>query len=142
MRTVNAKTQLPERQIDSLKKAPSDLDCDAMAEISSRVRQLLANVFALYVKLQSHEKRSLTKNFHWHMSRPDFCDYHLLLEECEIFDMTDDRTGRARKTRDSLKTTHEVSKEQNDSVTAGLIEKWIDETERRACYLLKLVCDL
>jgi starvation-inducible DNA-binding protein len=68
----------------------SDLSGDAVEEISSDLRRLLADVFALYVK---------TKNFHWHMSGRHFRDYHLLLDEqaTEIFAMTDTIAERARK---------------------------------------------
>jgi hypothetical protein len=45
---------------------------DAVEEISSNLRRLLADVFALYVK---------TKNFHWHISGWHSRDYHLLLDE-------------------------------------------------------------
>ena len=38
------------------KGTPTDLSGDAVEEISSNLRRLLADVFALYVK---------TKNFHW-----------------------------------------------------------------------------
>jgi starvation-inducible DNA-binding protein len=40
-----------------------------------------------------------TKNFHWHMSGPHFCDYHLLLDDQsdQIFAMTDAIAERARK---------------------------------------------
>jgi starvation-inducible DNA-binding protein len=71
-------------------KTPTDLDAKGVAAIEGELRQLLADVFALYVK---------TKNFHWHMSGPHFRDYHLLLDEQseQIFDMTDDIAERARK---------------------------------------------
>jgi starvation-inducible DNA-binding protein len=69
---------------------PTDLAPDGVAAISTELRLLLADVFALYVK---------TKNFHWHMSGPHFRDYHLLLDEHseQIFAMTDDIAERARK---------------------------------------------
>jgi starvation-inducible DNA-binding protein len=72
------------------KVIPTDLSGNAVEEISSNLRRLLADVFALYVK---------TKNFHWHMSGPHFRDYHLLLDEqsTQIFAMTDDIAERARK---------------------------------------------
>jgi quercetin dioxygenase-like cupin family protein len=54
------------------KGTPTDLSGDAVEEISSNLRRLLADVFALYVK---------TKNFHWHISGRHFRDYHLLLDE-------------------------------------------------------------
>jgi starvation-inducible DNA-binding protein len=66
------------------------LSNEAVAEISDTLRQLLADVFALYVK---------TKNFHWHMSGSHFRDYHLLLDEQsqQIFAMTDDIAERGLK---------------------------------------------
>lgn len=69
---------------------PTDLSSAAVAAISVTLRQLLADVFALYVK---------TKNFHWHMSGPHFRDYHLLLDEqaTELFTITDTIAERARK---------------------------------------------
>src|SRR3954468_22542570 len=67
-----------------------DLTADAVEEISRLLRHLLGDVFALYLK---------TKNFHWHMSGPNFRDYHLLLDEQaeQIFEMTDVVAERARK---------------------------------------------
>ncbi|HJU61657.1 MAG TPA: DNA starvation/stationary phase protection protein, partial [Candidatus Binatia bacterium] len=105
-----------------------------------------------------------TKNFHWHISGRHFRDYHLLLDEqaTQIFAMTDEIAERARKiggttirsisdiaknqrlkelcednqqlTR-SLRATHEVCDQHNDIATASLIENWIDESERRSCFL-------
>src|SRR3954471_11333733 len=71
-------------------KTPTDLAPKGVAAIESELRQLLADVFALYVK---------TKNFHWHMSGPHFRDHHLLLDEQseQLFAMTDDIAERARK---------------------------------------------
>src|SRR3984957_16207944 len=68
----------------------TDLSGDAVVEISSELRKLLADVFGLYLK---------TKNFHWHMSGPYFHDYHLLLDEHgeQIFAMTDPIAERVRK---------------------------------------------
>ena len=68
----------------------TDLSGDAVEEISSNLRRLLADVFTLYLK---------TKNFHWHISGRHFRDYHLLLDEqsAQIFAMTDDIAERARK---------------------------------------------
>jgi starvation-inducible DNA-binding protein len=79
-------TQLEEESLLSA----SDLGREAVREISAALRQLLADVFCLYVK---------TKNFHWHMSGRHFRDYHLLLDEHadQIFAMTDAIAERARK---------------------------------------------
>ncbi len=68
----------------------ADLGREAVDEISSQLRRLLADVFVLYRK---------TKNFHWHMTGPHFRDYHLLLDEQaeQIFAMTDTIAERSRK---------------------------------------------
>jgi len=68
----------------------SDLGADATRDIAAALTQVLADVFALYLK---------TKNFHWHMSGPHFRDYHLMLDEQgeQIFATTDALAERARK---------------------------------------------
>lgn len=69
---------------------PSHFSDNAVKDISGALSALLADFFALYIK---------TKNFHWHMSGPNFRDYHLLLDEQsdQIFAATDDIAERARK---------------------------------------------
>src|SRR5437667_1811944 len=88
MKTSN-EIQLETREIDPL-DTPTDLSHDAVREISTALRQLLADVFALYLK---------TKNFHWHVSGRHFRDYHLLLDEQseQIFATTDELAERVRK---------------------------------------------
>jgi starvation-inducible DNA-binding protein len=160
------------RQAASL-DMPTDLSRAAVAAISETLRQLLADVFALYVK---------TKSFHWHMSGPHFRDYHLLLDEqaAEILAMTDAIAERARKiggttlrsigdiaqhqrlldnseqsvapqsmleelAADSrcltrfMRAAHDVCEEFKDVATAGLLETWIDEAERRSWFLHETV---
>ncbi|MCU1262453.1 MAG: DNA-binding protein [Bryobacterales bacterium] len=78
----------------------------AVVEVSSELSRLLADVFALYLK---------TKNFHWHMSGPNFRDYHVLLDEQagQIFAMTDDIAERARKIGGTtLRSIGNISREQ------------------------------
>jgi len=77
-----------------------ELSRDGVAEISSALRGLLADVFTLYLK---------TKNFHWHMSGPHFRDYHLLLDEHgdQLFAMTDEIAERGRKIGGN--TLHSIS---------------------------------
>ena len=68
----------------------SSLTSEGVNEISDALRQLLADIFGLYLK---------TKSFHWHMSGRHFRDYHLLFDEQaeQIFAMTDDVAERARQ---------------------------------------------
>jgi starvation-inducible DNA-binding protein len=68
----------------------TDLPQNATRDIGAALIGLLADVFVLYVK---------TKNFHWHMSGPNFRVYHLLLDEQseQIFAMTDPIAERALK---------------------------------------------
>src|SRR5438093_8951060 len=94
----------------------TDLSEDAVEEISSNLRQLLADVFALYVK---------TKNFHWHMSGRHFRDYHLLLDEhsTQIFAMTDEMAERASKiSGTTLRTISAIARNQQvkDRYTEGV----------------------
>lgn len=70
--------------------SPTDLGAQATADISASLTGLLADVMVLYQK---------TKNFHWHLSGPNFRDYHLMLDEQadQLFAMTDVIAERARK---------------------------------------------
>jgi starvation-inducible DNA-binding protein len=75
---------------DAPLRTPSDLGENAVKDISGALNELLADVFALYVK---------TKNFHWHVSGPHYRDYHLLLDEQadQIFAIADPIAERVRK---------------------------------------------
>src|SRR5277367_53604 len=93
-------------RVRDLTDAPTDLAGDAVVAISGALREMLADVFALYLK---------TKNFHWHMSGRHFRDYHLLLDEHgeQIFAMTDDVAERARKIGGTtLRSISDISKHQ------------------------------
>lgn len=81
---------MTQRATTNVSKGGIDLSQKGITEISSTLRELLADVFSLYLK---------TKNFHWHMKGRHFRDYHLLLDEHagQIFEMTDDIAERARK---------------------------------------------
>ena len=101
-----AKTAAVPAKEKALLKVPTDLTNEAVTEISASLRQLLADVFVLYLK---------TKNFHWHMTGRHFRDYHLLLDEHaeQIFDMTDDIAERARKIGGTtLRSISDISKHQ------------------------------
>ena len=103
--TSNA-TQLERRSQEGL-GTPTGLGLGDVLEISSALRELLADVFALYVK---------TKNFHWHMSGRHFRDYHLLLDEHaeQIFAMTDDIAERARQIGGTtLRSISDISRNQS-----------------------------
>src|SRR5882757_11132448 len=82
------------REARELRKAPletpTDLERNAVKDISAALTTLLADMFALYIK---------TKNFHWHVSGPHFRDYHLLLDEQadQIFAIADAIAERVRK---------------------------------------------
>jgi starvation-inducible DNA-binding protein len=84
-----AATQAKEKH-PPIREIPTDLNHEGVVEITTALRQLLADAFVLYLK---------TKNFHWHMTGQHFRDYHLLLDEHaeQIFAMTDDIAERARK---------------------------------------------
>src|SRR5580698_5012870 len=106
-----AKTMAPKttrRESNGFKTpaTPTDLNQKGVAEITASLKQLLPDVFALYLK---------TKNFHWHMSGAHFRDYHLLLDEHgdQIYAMTDDIAERARKLGgQSLHSISDISRHQ------------------------------
>lgn len=84
----------------------TDLDDKATKDISGALNAILADVFAIYFK---------TKNFHWHMSGPNFRDYHLLLDEqaTEVLAMSDPLAERVRKLGGStLKSIGHISRTQ------------------------------
>ena len=87
----------PKAKVTSL---ANGLDPAGVEEITTELRPLLADVFALYLK---------TKNFHWHMSGSHFRDYHLLLDEQadQLFAITDAIAERARKLGGT--TLHSIS---------------------------------
>lgn len=96
---------------------PTDLDESATIDIAGAMNAVLADVFALYLK---------TKNFHWHMSGPNFRDYHLLLDEHsdELFAMTDPIAERIRRIGGpTLKSIGQISRLQRlDDNDADYVE--------------------
>lgn len=85
---------------------PNQLGEEARRDLSAELNALLADTFALYMK---------TKNFHWHMSGPNFRDYHLLLDEQadQIFAITDAVAERVRKLGGTtLRSTGHIKKLQ------------------------------
>jgi starvation-inducible DNA-binding protein len=82
------------------------LSNEAVTAISDALRQLLADVFCLYMK---------TKNFHWHMTGSQFRDYHLLLDEQadQVFAMADMIAERGRKIGgNTLRSIGDISRRQ------------------------------
>jgi starvation-inducible DNA-binding protein len=73
---------------------PSNLSETGVNAISAALNVLLADAFALYLKI---------KNFHWHVSGRHFRDYHLMLDEQAeaIFESTDELAERVRKIGDN-----------------------------------------
>ena len=137
---------------------PTDLGANATKELTGGLNILLADVYALYIK---------TKNFHWHVSGPQFRDYHLLLAErvrklggstirsignikrlqrvldndadyVTPHDMLAELREDNKEMLKHMRILHEVCDEHNDVATASLIENWIDETERRVWFLSQI----
>jgi len=88
-RSISAKRQSSAQSQAEL-ATPTDLEQSAVAAIAEALNALLADVFALYVK---------TKNYHWHVSGPNFRDYHELLDEqgAQLLAMVDPIAERVRK---------------------------------------------
>ena len=100
-----ATTQAKEKHQET-HEISTDLNREDVAEITTALRRLLADTFALYLK---------TKNFHWHMTGQHFRDYHLLLDEHseQIFAMSDEIAERARKIGGTtLRSISDISRHQ------------------------------
>lgn len=71
-------------------KTPSDLPEAATRGVADKINRTVANAFVLYLK---------TKNFHWHVSGPNFRDFHRMLDEqaAQIYESIDPLAERARK---------------------------------------------
>jgi starvation-inducible DNA-binding protein len=94
-----------------------DLDANAVNTIVKSLRVLLADVFALYLKV---------KGFHWHMNGRHFRDYHLMLDEHadQLLAMTDIVAERARKLGGTtLRSIGDIAAHQRlrDAKTAHLL---------------------
>jgi len=99
--------------------APIDLQRNNTVSVADALNGILADSFALYVK---------TKNFHWHVSGPQFRDYHLMLDDqaAQILATTDLIAERVRKTGNtSLRSIGDIARRQSirdndaDFVTAA-----------------------
>ncbi len=108
--SVDAKVTVKKEHLRRIREAPlmtpSDLDGEATKQVAGAMNEILADVFALYLK---------TKNFHWHLSGPHFRDYHLLLDEQseQLFAMTDPIAERIRKLgAQTLKSIGQISRLQ------------------------------
>lgn len=71
-------------------ETPIDLKKAGVRAIAETVNSLVADAFVLYLK---------TKNFHWHVSGPNFRDYHVLFDEHadQIYASIDPLAERVRK---------------------------------------------
>lgn len=86
---------------------PTDLGDNETKAVAEAVNGLLADAFALYLK---------TKNYHWHISGPNFRDYHEMLDEhaTEILATTDPLAERVRKIgRTTLRSIGHIAREAN-----------------------------
>jgi starvation-inducible DNA-binding protein len=108
------------KEHQTMHETPTDLNREGVSEITTELRRLLADTFALYLK---------TKNFHRHMTGQNFRDYHVLLDEHaeQIFGMTNDIAERARKIGGTtLRSISDVSRNQrlkdNNDESVGPME--------------------
>jgi starvation-inducible DNA-binding protein len=123
---------------------PNSLGADARRDLGAALNQLLADVFALYLK---------TKNFHWHMWGPSFPSYHALLDEHsnQLLAMTDTLAERVRKLGSgTLRSIGHITRLQrladNDAdlvQPASMLAELCDDNRRLADWLraVHALCD-
>lgn len=86
---------------------PTDLKGESVKLIAKAINGLVADAFALYLK---------TKNFHWHLSGPNFRDFHIMLDEQaeQIYASIDPLAERVRKLGGStIKSISHISELQS-----------------------------
>jgi starvation-inducible DNA-binding protein len=115
---------------------PGTLGTDARHDLSAALNQLLADVWALYLK---------TKNFHWHMWGPSFPSYHALLDDqaTQLLAMTDLLAERVRKLGGStLRSIGHIARLQrladNDAdlvQPGGMLAELCEDNQRLADWL-------
>ena len=78
------------KKIKEALRTPSDLSEKNRAKVIDALNPLIADAIALWLK---------TKNYHWHVSGPNFRDFHLMLDEQagEILASVDPLAERVRK---------------------------------------------
>lgn len=152
-------------------RTPTSFSQADASMLANSLNKLVADGFALYLK---------TKNFHWHVSGPNFRDFHLMLDEQadQIFASIDPLAERVRKIgkptlrsighittlqtisdndkefvaphdmlnelmednramAEAMRKCHALCDDKDDPATAGLLEIYIDETERRIWFLFE-----
>lgn len=107
-----------------------------MTEVSEQLNALLADLFALHMK---------TKNFHWHVSGPNFRGYHALFDEqaMQLYSATDAIAERVRKIGvHTLHSIGDVSRRQrlsdNDAelvTPADMLIELLDDNQQLVEYL-------
>ena len=114
--------------------SPTD---NSRAAVADLLNGLLANAFALYLK---------TKNFHWHVTGPQFRDLHLLFDEqaTQIFAITDLVAERARKLGSATLTSigaiaarQTIGDSDDAAMRAGAMVKELAGDNRRLVEQLK-----
>lgn len=83
-------TKAESRGRNDRRLTPTDLDPRKVEKVAQALNGCLADAFVLYMKI---------KNFHWHMSGPNFRDYHEMLDEhgAAVFATIDPLAERVRK---------------------------------------------
>ncbi len=93
-------------KINAALNTPHDLSEKTRDAVTPVANAVLADIYALFLK---------TKNFHWHMSGPNFRDYHLMLDEHsdQLMGMTDVLAERVRKLGGTtLRSIGDISRHQ------------------------------
>ncbi len=95
---------MPRRAGPRRSPPPNALGANATRDIAGALTTLLADFFALYIK---------TKNFHWHVSGPNFRDYHLLLDDqaTQIYNApTASPSARARSAAPTIRSVGHIAR--------------------------------
>ena len=142
------RTQKPAKASAALRNdrlaTPTDLDPADVARIAAALNGCLADSFVSYMKI---------KNFHWHMSGPNFRDYHEMLDDHAeaVFGTIDQLAERVRKIgaptltslAEALKETQLKEQTRADLTPEEMIVELMNDNKAMAAGMRKAhkICD-
>jgi len=123
---------------------PTDLEPAAVEKIAAALNGCLADSFVSYMKI---------KNFHWHMSGPNFRDYHEMLDDHAeaVFGTIDQLAERVRKIgartltsyEEALRKTQLKEQTRSDLTPEEMIRELMNDNKAMAAGMRKAhsTCD-
>lgn len=143
-KAAKSETKADASRRNSRLATPTDLDPADVEKVAKALNGCLADSFVLYMKI---------KNFHWHMSGPNFRDYHEMLDDHAeaVFGTIDELAERVRKIgartltslSDALEQSQLVEQTRSDLAPDEMIRELLEDNKAVVAGMRKAhkVCD-